>query len=86
MNWYAYLTSHNILVSRDYIYILTDIVRYNYRSLHTLIDLSRYSQDCFDVAVVGAGIVGLATARELSMRQPHLKFAVIDKEPTVGEI
>jgi (S)-2-hydroxyglutarate dehydrogenase len=38
----------------------------------------------YDVAVVGAGIVGLASARELIARQPGLRLAVIDKEPRVG--
>ena len=39
----------------------------------------------YDVVVVGAGIVGLATARELSLRHPSLKYAVLDKENSVGE-
>ncbi|NXW03633.1 L2HDH protein, partial [Fregetta grallaria] len=34
----------------------------------------------FDVAVVGAGIVGLASARELLRRHPSLAFAVLEKE------
>jgi L-2-hydroxyglutarate oxidase LhgO len=38
----------------------------------------------YDVAVVGAGIVGLASARELVARRPGLRLAVIDKEPRIG--
>jgi len=38
----------------------------------------------FDVAVVGAGIIGLAVARELQARQPGLRLAVLDKEPALG--
>jgi (S)-2-hydroxyglutarate dehydrogenase len=38
----------------------------------------------FDVAVVGAGIVGLATARELLNRRPGLRLAIIDKEHRIG--
>src|SRR2546421_8251243 len=38
----------------------------------------------YDVVVVGAGIVGLAAARELLRRRPSLKLALIDKEPRVG--
>jgi L-2-hydroxyglutarate oxidase LhgO len=38
----------------------------------------------YDVVVVGAGIVGLAAARELVNRRPGLRLAVIDKERTVG--
>ncbi|NXD11728.1 L2HDH protein, partial [Nothocercus nigrocapillus] len=34
----------------------------------------------FDVAVVGAGIVGLASARELLLRHPALRFVVLEKE------
>lgn len=34
----------------------------------------------YDVAIVGGGIVGVATARELSLRHPKLKFAVLEKE------
>jgi L-2-hydroxyglutarate oxidase len=33
-----------------------------------------------DVAVVGAGIIGLASARELLLRHPELRVTVIDKE------
>jgi (S)-2-hydroxyglutarate dehydrogenase len=38
----------------------------------------------YDVVVVGAGIVGLASARELLRRHPGLRLAVVDKEPRVG--
>ena len=34
----------------------------------------------YDVAVVGGGIVGLATARELNLRFPSLKVAGVEKE------
>lgn len=37
-----------------------------------------------DVLVVGAGIVGLATARALQQARPDLGVTVVDKEPTVG--
>jgi L-2-hydroxyglutarate oxidase len=39
----------------------------------------------YDVVVVGAGIVGLAVARELLQRYPRLKLGVLDKEPTIGQ-
>jgi L-2-hydroxyglutarate oxidase len=38
----------------------------------------------YDVAVVGAGILGLGTARELLARHPALKVAIVDKETSVG--
>ena len=37
-----------------------------------------------DVVVVGAGIVGLAVARELHARRPDLSLAVLEKEREVG--
>jgi 2-hydroxyglutarate dehydrogenase len=36
------------------------------------------------VAVVGAGIIGLAVARELLIRKPGLRVAVLDKQDEVG--
>jgi L-2-hydroxyglutarate oxidase len=38
----------------------------------------------FDVVVVGAGILGLATARELLLRRPGTRLVVVDKEPAIG--
>lgn len=38
----------------------------------------------YDVAIVGGGIVGLATARELLQRHPHLKLTVLEKEPAIA--
>jgi len=37
-----------------------------------------------DVAIVGAGIVGLATARELLARRPDLRLVIVDKEARMG--
>src|SRR5688572_8204776 len=37
-----------------------------------------------DVAVVGAGILGLAVARELHARHPRLSVRVLEKEAGVG--
>ena len=39
----------------------------------------------YDVAVVGAGIVGLAVARELLARQPDARLVVIDKQHGVAQ-
>src|SRR5580658_4509693 len=41
-------------------------------------------QQSYDLAVVGAGIVGLAVAREYLRRRPGARLIVIDKEQTVG--
>jgi 2-hydroxyglutarate dehydrogenase len=37
-----------------------------------------------DLAVVGAGLIGLATARELLHRHPRLRVCVLERERTVG--
>ncbi len=39
----------------------------------------------YDVVVIGAGIVGLASARELLRRHPGLRLGVLDKEPSIGQ-
>ncbi|XP_053191274.1 L-2-hydroxyglutarate dehydrogenase, mitochondrial [Scomber japonicus] len=41
---------------------------------------SRQLHSTYDVAIVGAGIVGLATARELILRHPTLSFILLEKE------
>jgi L-2-hydroxyglutarate oxidase len=38
----------------------------------------------YDLAVVGAGIVGLAVARELILRHPDIRLVVLEKEPGVA--
>ncbi|MEX2502006.1 MAG: L-2-hydroxyglutarate oxidase, partial [Trueperaceae bacterium] len=37
-----------------------------------------------DLVVIGAGIVGLASARALHQRHPHARIVVLDKEPAVA--
>lgn len=38
-----------------------------------------------DLVVVGAGIVGLATARELQRRDPRRRIVVVEKEPQIAQ-
>lgn len=38
----------------------------------------------YDIAIVGGGIVGLATGRELLHRHPHLKVLVLEKEAALA--
>ena len=38
----------------------------------------------YDIAIVGAGIVGLATARELLLRKPGLRLIVVEKDTTIA--
>jgi (S)-2-hydroxyglutarate dehydrogenase len=40
--------------------------------------------DTCDLAIVGAGILGLATARELLRRDPDLRVTVVEREDRVG--
>ena len=39
----------------------------------------------FDVAIIGAGIVGLATGYQLSRRYPHLRLVMLEKEGSVAQ-
>eukprot|EP00931_Biecheleriopsis_adriatica_P066231 TRINITY_DN4062_c0_g1_i1.p1 TRINITY_DN4062_c0_g1~~TRINITY_DN4062_c0_g1_i1.p1 ORF type:complete len:503 (-),score=89.87 TRINITY_DN4062_c0_g1_i1:218-1726(-) len=38
----------------------------------------------YDVVIVGAGIIGLATANEVQKRYPNLSVAVVEREPEVA--
>ena len=38
----------------------------------------------FDIAIVGAGIVGLATAMDLAARRPDLRLVILEKESAVA--
>jgi (S)-2-hydroxyglutarate dehydrogenase len=42
------------------------------------------SDDTFEVIIIGAGLVGLATAMALLAERPGLRLAVLDKEASVG--
>lgn len=42
------------------------------------------SDHCYDVVVIGGGIVGAATAREVLTRYPNLKCAIVEKEDSFG--
>ena len=37
-----------------------------------------------DLVVVGAGIVGLAVAREMALRHQGIRVAVLEREPMIG--
>lgn len=39
----------------------------------------------YDITIIGAGIVGLATAYQLSKKRPDLKIAIIEKEEGVAQ-
>jgi len=42
------------------------------------------NSNTFDFAIVGGGIVGLATAYKLQLKYPQKKIAILEKEPKVG--
>lgn len=50
-----------------------------------MLSASTLVRNSYDVAVVGAGILGLATARELLIREPRLKLLVLEKESSPGQ-
>src|SRR5437763_6664083 len=39
----------------------------------------------YDVAIIGAGIVGLAAAREILRRKPGLRLVMVEKESQIGQ-
>ncbi|XP_026291239.1 L-2-hydroxyglutarate dehydrogenase, mitochondrial [Frankliniella occidentalis] len=72
LSWFAgtpsrlcFITEHNRLGK----------LKHSFRTLTT-----DSSNNCFDVVVVGGGIVGVASARELMCRYPNLKVAIVEKE------
>src|SRR5258706_9591777 len=44
-----------------------------------------YSGKTPDFLIIGAGIIGLSIARELSNRHPSAHIQIIDKEPAAGK-
>lgn len=40
----------------------------------------------YDVVVIGAGLIGMATAQELITRHPSLTYCVVEKENKVGQL
>jgi L-2-hydroxyglutarate oxidase LhgO len=38
----------------------------------------------YDVAIIGAGIIGLATGKEILLRRPGTRLVILDKEPQIG--
>jgi L-2-hydroxyglutarate oxidase LhgO len=59
-----------------------------YRSLDQDIMPTSYTSlpscTAYDFAIVGGGIVGLATAREVLRRRPDLRLLLVEKEPILA--
>jgi len=47
-------------------------------------DRAPRGKHAYDVVIVGGGIVGAATAREIQTRYPMLKLALVEKEADFG--
>lgn len=43
-----------------------------------------HNNKLYDLLVIGGGIVGCATAREVARRHPRIRIAIIEKEPALG--
>lgn len=54
-----------------------------YKSLILFLWISDQNGGEYDVAVIGGGIVGMATAREMKVRHPNLSFIVLEKEKEI---
>src|SRR5437868_93393 len=48
------------------------------------LDILRAMPNRYDVAIVGAGIIGLATARALLERVPSVRIVIVEKESKIG--
>ncbi|KAK6478887.1 L-2-hydroxyglutarate dehydrogenase [Huso huso] len=66
--------------SRKAISATSLLTRSESKCAKSLLNTIRRNHSSYDVAVVGGGIVGLATARELILRHPSLSFVVLEKE------
>nr|XP_026483542.1 L-2-hydroxyglutarate dehydrogenase, mitochondrial [Vanessa tameamea] len=66
-----------LIITKSY-----SVIGKSYRLTPALNNYRRYSKDKqnFDIAIIGGGIVGSASARELLIRHPTLNIALIEKE------
>lgn len=53
---------------------------FRYASKNLFNSIKRYNSNAFDLTILGGGIVGCASARELQLRYPDMKICVLEKE------
>jgi L-2-hydroxyglutarate oxidase len=46
--------------------------------------MSRDNTSCYDVVIIGGGVIGCGTARALALRQSGLKICLLEKEPELA--
>ncbi|SYZ70403.1 FAD_dependent_oxidoreductase/NAD(P)-binding_Rossmann-like_domain_containing_protein [Leishmania braziliensis MHOM/BR/75/M2904] len=55
-------------------------------TVHSLVTFSKDDRrDMYDVAIVGGGIVGVATAREIRKKYPSKRVVLIEREADVAQ-
>lgn len=71
-----------IYARREYGNMATDGVS----TAHSFVTFSKDDRrDIYDVAIVGGGIVGVATAREIRQKYPHKRVILIEREADVAQ-
>ncbi|CAB4000120.1 L-2-hydroxyglutarate dehydrogenase, mitochondrial, partial [Paramuricea clavata] len=70
------------LVCKGYQSFLGPIWNVKYAALSTTVQTKE--SNFYDLAIVGGGIVGLATARELMLRYPGMKLVLLEKESSLA--
>lgn len=51
---------------------------------HTPLNRNHTPSNGYDLLVVGGGIVGMATAREIALRHPNMSIGLVEKEKELG--
>ena len=76
------VTSSVHLACTRYVYCISHAIFYD--QLFNYRPLSSISATQYDLIVVGGGIVGLATAIEIALRNTHMNIALLEKENQIG--
>ncbi|XP_055606885.1 L-2-hydroxyglutarate dehydrogenase, mitochondrial [Uranotaenia lowii] len=71
------------VIDRSVLRLYSSVGKLNYPTSNLAFACRAYSQkskSIYDIVVVGGGIVGTASAREILLRHPNLKIAIVEKE------